>query len=249
MNRGEILDTTYDSEIFKEEGKVVVRLENVCKIYKEYSVEVNALKSANLSIREGDFTAIVGPSGSGKSTLLHILGCLDRPSSGEVIVDDQNIKSLPDSRLAKLRGKKFGFIFQGYNLIPRLTALENVMLPALIQKHHYDGIEKLAHDLLNLVGIENRAEHRAVHLSGGEQQRVAVARALINDPVLILADEPTGALDSEASAKLMELLKSLNREEGCTIVYVTHEQTIANYAGRLIQLKDGYIIYHSKREW
>ena len=171
MNRGEILDTTYDREIFKEEGRVVVRLENACKVYLDYSVEVNALKNANLSVREGDFSAIIGPSGSGKSTLLHILGCLDRPSSGEVIVDDQNIKTLPDSQLAKLRGKKFGFIFQGYNLIPRLTSLENVMLPALIQKNRYDGVEKRAFDLLDLVGIGHRSEHRAAHLSGGEQQR------------------------------------------------------------------------------
>jgi putative ABC transport system ATP-binding protein len=251
MNRdgGEILDTTFDGVIFKEEGRVVVRLENASKTYRDYSIDVHALKEANLSIKEGDFSAIVGPSGSGKSTLLHILGCLDRPSSGRVIVDGQNIENLPDSKLAKLRGDKFGFIFQGYNLIPRLTAQENVMLPALIQKNRYDGVEEKAYKLLDLVEISHRAEHRAVHLSGGEQQRVAVARALINDPVLILADEPTGALDSEASSKLMELLKSLNRERGCTIVYVTHDQAIANYADRLIQLKDGYIIYNSKREW
>lgn len=248
MAQGEILDTTYDRRIFRDE-KAVVRLESTYKVYKEYSTKVNALQNVNLSVNIGDFSAIVGPSGSGKSTLLHILGCLDRPTSGRVVVDGKNVNELPDSKLAKLRGRKFGFIFQGYNLIPRLTSLENVTLPALIQGNGYDGVQTKAYDLLEMVGIGHRAEHRAAHLSGGEQQRVAVARALINEPVLILADEPTGALDSEASAKLMELLRGLNYDEKRTIIYVTHEQTIANYSDRLIRLRDGQVVYNSKREW
>ncbi|PKK85814.1 MAG: ABC transporter ATP-binding protein [Thermoplasmata archaeon HGW-Thermoplasmata-1] len=219
----------------------VLQLKNVSKIYSEYGQTVNALDKVSIDIDKRDFVSIIGPSGSGKSTMLHTMGLLDRPSSGTVFVDGQDTSQIRGKDVAQFRGAKMGFVFQGYNLIPRLTALQNVMLPAMLQRKDADITEKKALSLLKEVGIEQRADHKGVHLSGGEQQRVAIARALINDPAVILADEPTGALDSKASAHIMDILKNVNRAKGVTIAFVTHDNQQAEYADRIITIKDGKI--------
>jgi putative ABC transport system ATP-binding protein len=219
----------------------VIITENLVKIYKLGDYEINALRGINLSISNGEFVAIMGPSGSGKSTLMHILGCLDRPTSGKYLLDGSDMSSLDRNSLAKIRNQKIGFVFQSFNLLSRTSAIENVELPLL-----YDGnssknnIEKAKH-ALSLVGLEGREKSFPNQLSGGQQQRVAVARALINEPSIILADEPTGNLDTRTSVEVMDIFQTLN-EQGITIVLITHETDIASYAKRNIVFRDGVII-------
>ena len=205
-------------------------------------VEVQALKSVDLKIKEEDFVAIMGPSGSGKSTLLHMIGLLDRPTSGKVYIDGTDISKLNDSGLARLRGEKIGFVFQFFNLLPTLNARENIRLPMLILERNRDEIESELSKLLKTVGLESRAKHLPSQLSGGERQRVAIARALANDPPLILADEPTGNLDSKTGEEIMGFLQKLQEEGKVTIVMVTHEADIAEFAKHAIYLKDGKIV-------
>ncbi|MEM5836382.1 MAG: ABC transporter ATP-binding protein [Candidatus Aenigmatarchaeota archaeon] len=221
--------------------KPVVELRKVSKVYKMDEVEVTALKDVDLKIIEKEFVAIIGPSGSGKSTLLHLIGLLDKPTSGKIFLDGVDTSKLKDKQLARLRGRKIGFVFQFFNLYPTLTALENVELPMMIAEKDKRESEKRAIELLKKVGLEKRANHLPSQLSGGERQRVAIARALANDPALILADEPTGNLDSKSGEEVMKIFNKL-QEEGKTIVMVTHEMNIARYAERIIYLRDGRII-------
>jgi ABC-type lipoprotein export system ATPase subunit len=220
----------------------IIELKELSKKYNEYGIIVNALDNVNLKIFPGEFVSIIGPSGSGKSTLLHCMGLLDRPSSGFLYIDGKDTTKISGKEIAEFRGEKLGFVFQSYNLIPRLTVLENVVLPGLIMKKEPINLEKKAKILLQEVGIIHRSEHKAIHLSGGEQQRVAIARALINDPVLILADEPTGALDSESSKDIMNLLVEMNEKKNVTSVFVSHDMHIACYGKRTLSLKDGKIV-------
>ncbi len=220
----------------------IIRMDCVSKKYNEYGVEVVALNNASLEINQGEFVSIIGPSGSGKSTLLHCMGLLDRPSSGAIYIDGKDTSKISGKEIAFFRGDKLGFVFQNYNLIPRLTVLENVMLPGLIMEKDISDVEKKAKVLLKEVGISHRADHRGVHLSGGEQQKVAIARALVNDPVLILADEPTGALDTENSKEIMNLLVDVNERRKVTFVFVSHDLEIAKYGERTIVLSDGKIV-------
>jgi len=205
-------------------------------------VRVFALRRIDLSIKKEEFVCIAGPSGSGKSTLLHIIGCLDKPTSGKVFLDSIDISELNSSQLAKIRGRKIGFVFQFYNLYPTLNALENVELPMMIMKVDKEKRRKKAEELLESVGLGNRLYHLPSQLSGGERQRVAIARALANDPALILADEPTGNVDSKAGEEIMEIFKELN-EEGRTIVIVTHEESIikSGIFNKIVKMKDGLI--------
>jgi putative ABC transport system ATP-binding protein len=219
--------------------KPIIELDDVSKTYKMDDVEVKALNKVDLKINRKEFVAIMGPSGSGKSTLLNMVGCLDRPTEGKVILDGIDISELNDSELARLRGNKLGFVFQFFNLYPTLTALENVELPMMIIEKNKNERRERALELLNIVGMKKRAEHLPSQLSGGERQRIAIARALANDPPLILADEPTGNLDSKAGEEIMRFLDKLQEKEGKTVVMVTHEPHIAKYAERIIYLKDG----------
>jgi len=220
----------------------IISLKLISKKYDEYGVLVKALDEVSLNIYPGEFVSIVGTSGSGKSTLLHCMGLLDRPSNGKVYIEDKDTSKISGKEIALFRGEKLGFVFQNYNLIPRLTVIENVILPGLIMNKNHNELQEKAKILLKEVGIIHRADHKGVHLSGGEQQRVAVARALINDPVLLLADEPTGALDTDSSEEIMKLLKKMNSKRNVTIVYVSHDIDIARYGTRTIALKDGEIV-------
>ena len=220
----------------------IIELRNLVKTYHVGETEVRALRGVSYNIQEGDFLAIMGPSGSGKSSLMNILGCLDRPSSGEYILDGEQVSSFDKNKLARIRNQKIGFVFQSFNLLPRTTALENTELPLLYSS--YDGRDTTERALASLaaVGLRDRAHHKTNQLSGGEQQRVAIARALLNNPTLILADEPTGNLDSKTSSEVMNIFKSLNEDKGITMVMVTHEPDIAAWAGKRIYLKDGLIV-------
>ena len=222
--------------------KAIIKLEGVTKKYNEYGVLVKAIDNVSLKIYHGEFVSIIGPSGCGKSTILHCMGLLDRPSSGHIYIDGKDTSKISGKEIALFRGKKLGFVFQNYNLIPRLTAMENVVLPGLIMEKEQMLLQKKALDLLKEVGIAHRADHKGIHLSGGEQQKVAIARALINDPVLVLADEPTGALDSENGAEIMKLLVKMNERRRATFVFVSHDMDIASYGKRTVALKDGKII-------
>ena len=221
---------------------------NITNISKEYNLGANsflALDKVNLNIDAGDFISIMGSSGSGKSTLMNIIGCLDVPSSGEYKLNKDNISKLSSNELATIRNKQIGFIFQSFNLLLRLDALENVMLPLLLSGKSSDERRDLALKALNSVGLPDRTNHSPNQLSGGQQQRVSIARALVGTPKLILADEPTGALDSTTSLEIMEIMQSLNKK-GITIVLVTHESDIAEYGNRIIHMKDGKIIKDEK---
>lgn len=204
-------------------------------------LEVSALRGVSFRVGEKEFITIFGPSGSGKSTLLHLLGGLDRPESGEILIDGENIQKLSDNELANVRLHKIGFIFQFFNLLPRLTALRNVELPLIVAGLPDKDVEDKAMAMLDLVGIKNREAHRPFELSGGEQQRVAIARALITNPKIILADEPTGNLDTKTGREIIGLMKRLNREKGQTFIVVTHDPRIAEEADRTIYLRDGLL--------
>jgi len=221
------------------EVKGMIELENITKVYRMGEVEVNALRGITLSIAKGEMVAIIGASGSGKSTLLNVIGCLDRPTSGRYTFDGANVSQLSDNQLAEMRNKKFGFVFQEYNLLPRASALSNVELPLI-----YGGSghkRQRAMEALERVGLGARAKHRPTELSGGEQQRVAIARALVNNPALILADEPTGNLDSKTTTEIISIFRQLN-QEGITVIIITHEADIASQTQRIIRLHDGEII-------
>jgi len=226
--------------------KPIIKLIKISKKYDEYGVVVNALDSVSLNIFSKEFVSIIGPSGSGKSTLLHCMGLLDRPTSGKVYISGKDTSKITGKEIALFRGNQLGFVFQNYNLIPRLTVLENVILPGLIMEKDQKSLEEKAKVLLKEVGILHRSDHKGIHLSGGEQQRVAIARALINDPAVVLADEPTGALDSDSSKEIMELLVKMNRKRNVTSVFVSHDIEIASYGKRVIVIKDGDIAEDSK---
>lgn len=213
------------------------------KTYQMGEVQVTALDGVDFSVERGEFVAIMGPSGSGKSTLLHLLGGLDYPTSGEVYLNGQPLSRLSDDEMTQLRRHKVGFIFQFYNLLPTLSAAENVGLPLIIDNQPISRHRALLGDLLKLVGLQDRAEHLPDQLSGGQQQRVAIARAFVNQPEIVLADEPTGNLDSRAGAAVLELLRKTCREMSATIVMVTHDPRAASYADRVVFLKDGRIVH------
>lgn len=220
---------------------MMINVSHVSKIYNTGDVETRALDDVSFNIEKGEFVAIMGPSGSGKSTLMHILGALDRPTSGNYILDGQNIEKLSDDKLAEIRNKKIGFVFQSYNLLPRTSALKNVMLPMM-----YGGIAKekrreIAEKYLNMVGLADRMLHTSSQLSGGQQQRVAIARALVMEPAIILADEPTGNIATAQAEEVMKIFQDLN-EKGHTIIMITHEADIAEHAKRIIHIRDGKIV-------
>lgn len=217
----------------------MIELENITKVYLMGKVEVNALRGVTLSINDGEMMAIVGASGCGKSTLMNIIGCLDKPTSGRYIFDEADVSRLNDNKLAEMRNRKFGFIFQDYSLLPRASALANVELPLIYGGSRHK--RKRAMEALERVGLAPRAKHKPTELSGGEQQRVAIARALVNNPTLILADEPTGNLDSSATAEIISIFQQLNRD-GITVVLVTHEANVATQTQRIIRLYDGVIV-------
>ena len=217
----------------------MIEIENVTKVYRMGEVGVAALGGIDLSVRHGEMVAIMGPSGSGKSTLMNIIGCLDVPSSGKYILDNEEVGRLGDDRLAEIRNRKIGFVFQAYSLLPRLTALANVELPLLYGNGH--SRSKRALEALERVGLGQRAHHRPTELSGGEQQRVGIARALVKNPTILLADEPTGNLDSRSSEEIVAILQRLNREEGLTVIIVTHEADIAAHTQRIVAMRDGVV--------
>ena len=221
----------------------MIELENITKVYRMGKVEVYALNGVSLSIKEGEMVSIVGASGSGKSTLLNVIGCLDRPTSGRYLIDGADVSRLSDNKLAEMRNKKFGFVFQEYNLLSRATALSNVELPLVYGGNRHK--RQRAMEALERVGLGARAKHKPTELSGGEQQRVAIARALVNDPALILADEPTGNLDSASTAEIVSIFRQLN-QEGITVAIVTHERDIASQTQRIIHMLDGKIVSDEK---
>src|SRR3954454_18653562 len=223
------------------ESRPVIELDHIHKTYTMGDVEVHALRGVSLTIREGEFVAIMGASGSGKSTTMNIIGCLDRPTRGTYILDGEDVSQMSKDERADIRCKKIGFVFQGFNLLSRTSALENVELPMLYSEVESAERDRRAREALAAVGLEGREQNHPNQLSGGQQQRVAVARALVNNPALILADEPTGNLDSRTSIEVMEIFQRLNRERGITLVLVTHEADIAEYAKRVVVFKDGKI--------
>ncbi len=221
-------------------SETIIKLDDVWKIYKLDGIEIPALRGLSIEVKKGEFVAIMGPSGSGKSTALQAIGCLDVPTKGTIMLEHKDISHLDESTLAQIRGRKIGFIFQQFNLIQTLTALENVMLPMIFQAIPEKERFERAKSLLNLVGLSQRMYNKPNQCSGGEQQRIAIARALANDPEIILADEPTGNLDSKSGFEIMETLKDLNKQ-GKTIVLITHDQSLSKYAERVICIKDGKV--------
>ncbi|MCK6549468.1 ABC transporter ATP-binding protein [Myxococcota bacterium] len=222
----------------------MITIENVTKSYTQGAVEVTALRGVSLVIERGRFVSIMGPSGSGKSTLLHLVGALDRPTTGAISIDGQPIQAMSDDERTLLRRERIGFVFQFFNLLPTLSAIENVCLPALLANKPRDEVLPRAKELLQRFGLGHRIEHRSTALSGGEMQRVAVARALIMSPPVILADEPTGNLDSKTGQEILELLRHASRELGRTIVMVTHDAKAASYGDSVIELADGRVVEH-----
>jgi len=226
----------------KTTSKPIIELNEVWKVYQMGDIQVTALSGLNLAVKKGEFLSIMGPSGSGKSTAMNMIGCLDIPTKGVIFLDGKDISNMSESNLAQIRGKKIGFIFQQFNLIPTLTALENVMLPMIFQNiQKRERIER-AKKLLEMVGLGDRMDHKPNELSGGQQQRVAIARSLSNNPEVILADEPTGNLDSKTGTTVLDFLKKLHMTEGKTIIMVTHDEDVAKKADRIEYLKDGKII-------
>ncbi len=221
----------------------IIRLENVCKFYQMGETKVEALKALSLAVHENDYMAIFGPSGSGKSTLLHMMGLLDVPSSGKVFIDEIDVSQMPENKLARIRGKKIGFIFQVFNLVPSLTALENVALPMMIYGVPKEEREKRAAKLLTSLDMGDRLKHLPSELSGGQRQRVAIARSLANNPEVILADEPTGNLDSKTGSEVVEIFNELHRQ-GKTLIVVTHDPDIARNTDEIVRIRDGQIVEH-----
>lgn len=222
----------------------VISVRNLSKTYHVGEHSVHALRSISLDVDPGEFVAVIGPSGSGKSTLMHILGCLDQPTSGQYFLDGRDVSRLSDDEVSLVRNKEIGFVFQGFNLLTRTSALENVELPLLYGKENVSSTErrKRAMAALEAVGLESRWDHHTNQLSGGQQQRVAIARALLNNPSILLADEPTGNLDSKTSIEVMEIFQSLQRERGITVVLITHEMDVAQYGSRIVSFRDGNIV-------
>jgi putative ABC transport system ATP-binding protein len=223
----------------------IIAVHDLTKTYAMEGASVQALRGVTLDIRRGEFVSVIGPSGSGKSTFMHILGCLDQPTSGRYLLAGRDVSRLPDDELSAIRNRQIGFVFQGFNLLPRTSAIENVELPLLYAPDaRVSAAERRrrATQALGAVGLEDRAGHHPNQLSGGQQQRVAIARALLNDPAILLADEPTGNLDSETSIEVMDIFQRLNEQRGITIVLITHEPNIAEYGSRVIRFKDGRII-------
>jgi len=222
----------------------MITLERITKTYRMGKVDVPALQGIDLYVAEGDFIAIMGASGSGKSTLMNIIGCLDVPTSGRYLLDGTDVARLDDDRLAQIRNRKIGFVFQSFNLIPRTSALHNVEMPLIYAGE--SARTSRSREALAAVGLSDRADHQPTELSGGQQQRAAIARALVTNPAILLADEPTGNLDSSSSVEIMKLLANLNREQGRTIVLITHEPDIARFAERVVELRDGRIVRDEK---
>jgi len=220
----------------------MLKAENLYKIYKDGKINLEVLKGVNLEVKSGEALCIIGPSGAGKSTLLHLLGGLDEPSKGKVFFEGEELYRIPEEQRAKIRNERIGFVFQFYHLLPEFSALENVLLPALINATAFLEAKKRAEELLRMVGLQARMKHKPSQLSGGEQQRVAVARTLINDPDIIFCDEPTGNLDSQQGRQIVELLCNLNQEQGKTLVIVSHEESIAKMANRIIHIRDGRLV-------
>jgi len=222
----------------------VISVDGLVKTFTVGEVKVRALRGISLDVQRGEFIAVTGPSGSGKSTLMHILGCLDRPTSGRYLLDGQDVSRLSKDALAEVRNQKIGFVFQGFNLLARTTALDNVELPLLYSGSGPRAADRRARarEALTLVGLADRMDHKPNQLSGGQQQRVAIARALITNPTILLADEPTGNLDTRTSVEIMAVFQRLNRERGITILLITHERDIAEYAGRIVTCRDGQIV-------
>ena len=225
----------------------IIKIENISKVYDTGAVQVHALRDVSLSIEEGDFVAIMGQSGSGKSTLMNVLGCLDRPTSGVYELDGINISKIESRELSSIRNKKIGFVFQSFNLIPRTSSLKNVELPMIYAKMGKKERRERAIELLEKVGLGERLHHMPNEISGGQKQRIAIARALANKPAIILADEPTGNLDTSSSEEIMNLFTELNNE-GVTVIVVTHEDNIAEYTKRIIRFRDGQIVEDRRRE-
>ena len=222
--------------------RALIKIHDITKIYYMGDVQVQALRGVSLQLEEGELLSIMGPSGSGKSTMMNVLGCLDQPTSGEYYLDGVDVKALNDNALAEVRNRKIGFVFQTFNLLPRTTALQNVELPLI-----YRGIggrerKQRTMEALEMVGLKDRIHHRPNELSGGQQQRVAIARALVTDPDIILADEPTGNLDSRSGSEIMAIFQRLNRQVGITVIFVTHDPDIAGHTRRIVHLRDGKIV-------
>ncbi len=222
--------------------KFLIKLENVSKTYHLGKIDLPVLKNINLEISQGSFISIMGPSGSGKSTLMYLLGCLDIPTKGRIFFEDKDISKLSENELAKIRREKIGFVFQQFNLIPNLTALENIMLPMVFKGLKEEERKKRAEELLEAVEMLKREHHKPLELSGGEQQRVAIARAFANNPDIIIADEPTGNLDSSSGRAVMDILADFHKKQGKTVVVVTHDPNIASYSKEIINIKDGQIV-------
>lgn len=235
-------DVNINKNSLPENRYPIVEVSNVRKSYMLGDTEVPVLSGINLKIEKGELLAIMGPSGSGKSTLMNLIGCLDRPTEGQVLIWGKDLHSMSDEELAHLRGIEIGFVFQTFNLVPRLTALENVLLPTFANSRSIDP-QKRAKELLKLMGLQDRMHHKPGELSGGQSQRVSIARALINDPSILLADEPTGNLDSKTGSEILQIFMDLNNE-GRTVVIVTHDPEIAKYADRVVLVKDGEIQYN-----
>ncbi|MGB3907405.1 MAG: ABC transporter ATP-binding protein [Methanomethylovorans sp.] len=226
--------------MLSEDENPIIELKDLCKSYWAGNMEIKILKNINMKVYPGEFLAIMGPSGSGKSTLMNMIGCLDRPTCGQVILMGQDINKITDSELARLRGLEIGFVFQNFNLVPRLSATQNILLPTYANTKNSIEPNKRANELIKLVGLADRSNNRPSQLSGGQQQRVAIARALINDPSIILADEPTGNLDSKTGSEIMGIFKDLNKKRR-TIIMITHDHSLASYADRVVYLKDGVL--------